>query len=143
MMVFSWETLITVIAAIVIIGGILGRGWLKIQNDTMLLIKNQNVELKTNYDCLLINYNKLQIDLVTMRAEIDTIKNIPLIGINQAMKDLSSTIIHLLDVNNKILHRLTLDAHALSKDTTIVANARKQVKSDLKEHDNLQKVERV
>lgn len=140
-MIFSWESVITVIAAIVIIGGILGRGWLKIQNDTMTLIKSQNMELKTNYDCLQINYDKLQTNLVAMRAEIDTIKNIPLLDISQAMKELSSTITHLLDVNNKILHRLTLDAHALSKDTAIVANARKQVKSDLKEHDDLKKSE--
>ena len=138
MMIFSWESVITVIAAIVIIGGIFGRGWLKIQNDTMTLIKGQNEELRNSNELFKATHvelnkqiNSLEKKLCELEGMVHTLKSIPLVNIDVTLKEIAKFNHGLLLTNGKILHQLQIDAKTLEHESATAAEAVLHVKQDL------------
>ena len=133
-----WEYIGAIGGGFVIIVGVFARSWFKIQNQTNVLLKEQNVELReANKDLQCKNDTYLQ-QLSSLAGQVDMLKSIPLVNIDLTLKKLtdfnatlSASIDHMNRINTKILDRLNNDALILAHDSTAVAAAVHQVKTDL------------
>lgn len=134
-----WDDILDVILALSAFGFVISYayaqwkgGFSKVSADAVIAYKAELEAVKCSLDRMQ-EENKLKDQRISaLQGQIDVLKEVPLVNIDNTLKELSKFNKGLMDINIKILERLDNDAVVLARNTKSSASAVEHVKTDLK-----------